>query len=145
MGGVWIEIVIILLLVVANGVFAMSEISVVTSRKVRLQQRAEEGDHRARLALELSQAPEQFLSTVQVGITLVGVLAGAYGGARLSEPLAGFLTQFPSVAPYAGGLALGLVVASITALSIVLGELVPKSIGLRYPESIASWVARPMM
>jgi putative hemolysin len=145
MSGVWLEITIILLLIVANGVFAMSEISVVTSRKVRLQQRSEEGDHRARLALELAQAPEQFLSTVQVGITLVGVLAGAYGGARLSEPLAQSLLQFPQVAPYADGLALGVVVAAITTLSIILGELVPKSIGLRYPESIASWVARPMM
>jgi putative hemolysin len=145
MGDVWIEIVIILLLVVANGVFAMSEISVVTARKVRLQQRAEEGDRRAELALQLAHAPEQFLSTVQVGITLVGVLAGAYGGARLSAPLAAFLAQFPSVAPYADGLALGVVVAAITTLSIIVGELVPKSIGLRYPESIASWVARPMM
>jgi putative hemolysin len=145
MGDVWIEIVIILLLVVANGVFAMSEISVVTARKVRLQQRAEEGDHRAQLALDLAQAPEQFLSTVQVGITLVGVLAGAYGGARLSAPLAAALVQFPAIAPYAQAIALGLVVAAITTLSIILGELVPKSIGLRYPESIASWIARPMM
>jgi putative hemolysin len=145
MGDVWIEVVIILLLVVANGVFAMSEISVVTSRKVRLQQRADENDHRARLALELAQSPEQFLSTVQVGITLVGVLAGAYGGARLSAPLATTLRQFEAIAPYADAVALGVVVAAITTLSIVLGELVPKSIGLRYPESIASWVARPMM
>ena len=145
MGGVWVEIVIILLLVLANGVFAMSEISVVTARKVRLQQRSEEGDHRARLALDLAHAPEQFLSTVQVGITLVGVLAGAYGGARLSAPLAAFLAGFPVIAPYANGIALGVVVAAITTLSIILGELVPKSIGLRNPESIASWVARPMM
>jgi putative hemolysin len=145
MGDVWLELGIIVLLVLANGVFAMSEISVVASRKVRLQQRAEEGDHRARLALELAHAPEQFLSTVQVGITLVGVLAGAYGGAQLSRPLAGVLSQFPELAPYANGLALGTVVAGITVLSIILGELVPKSIGLRYPESIASWVARPMM
>lgn len=145
MAGVWFEIVIILLLVVANGVFSMSEISVVASRKIRLQQRAEEGDHRARLALELAQSPEQFLSTVQVGITLVGVLAGAYGGARLSEPLGDFLEQFPAIANYADAIALGTVVAAITTLSIIVGELVPKSIGLRNPESIASWVARPMM
>jgi putative hemolysin len=145
MGDVWVEIVIILMLVLANGVFAMSEISVVTARKVRLQQRAEEGDHRARLALDLSHAPEQFLSTVQVGITLVGVLAGAYGGTRLSQPLAAFLAQFPAIADHADDLALGVVVAAITVLSIILGELVPKSIGLRYPESIAAWVARPMM
>jgi putative hemolysin len=145
MPDLWLELVIIVVLVLANGLFAMSEISVVASRKVRLQQRAEEGDHRAKLALALAQSPEQFLSTVQVGITLVGVLAGAYGGARLSRPLAGFLAQFPFIAPYAEGLALGAVVALITVLSIILGELVPKSIGLRYPESIASWVAGPMM
>ena len=145
MGDVWVEIVIILLLVLANGVFAMSEISVVAARKVRLQQRAEEGDHRAKLALDLAHSPEQFLSTVQVGITLVGVLAGAYGGARLAEPLAQVLVRFPVLAPYAEGIALASVVAAITVLSIILGELVPKSIGLRYPESIASWVARPMM
>ena len=145
MGDVWLELVIIFVLVLANGLFAMSEISVVASRKVRLQQRAEEGDHRAKLALKLAQAPEQFLSTVQVGITLVGVLAGAYGGARLSRPLAAVLSQFPVIGPYAEAVALGVVVAGITVLSIIVGELVPKSIGLRYPESIASWVAGPMM
>ncbi|MBA3271966.1 MAG: DUF21 domain-containing protein [Acidobacteria bacterium] len=88
MAGVWFEI---LLLVLANGVFALSEISVVAARKIRLQQRAEEGNHRARLALDLANAPEQFLSTVQVGITLVGILAGAYGGATISRPLAAFI------------------------------------------------------
>jgi putative hemolysin len=145
MGDVGLEIVIILLLVVANGVFAMSEISIVAARKIRLQQRADDGDDRARLALTLAHAPEQFLSTVQVGITLIGVLAGAYGGATLAAPLAQVLGSFPQVAPYAQGLALGLVVAAITVLSIIIGELVPKSIGLRYPESIASRVAGPMM
>jgi putative hemolysin len=144
MGGLWVEVVIILLLVLANGVFAASELSVVTARKVRLLQRAEEGDQGARVALDLSQAPQQFLSTVQVGITLVGVLAGAYGGARLAEPLADWLEQFPAIARYADGAALAGVVAVITVLSIILGELVPKSIALRFPESIASWVARPM-
>ena len=145
MGDVWVEVVVILVLVLANGVFAMSEISVVAARKIRLQQRAEEGDQRARLALALANAPEQFLSTVQVGITLVGILAGAYGGARIAEPIAQFIQQFPDLAPYAPGLALGIVVAFITVLSLILGELVPKAIGLRYPESIASWVAGPMM
>jgi putative hemolysin len=145
MGDVWLEVVIILLLVLANGVFAMSEISVVAARKIRLQHRAEEGDIRAHRALELANRPEQFLSTVQVGITLVGVLAGAYGGTRLSRPLADALAGVAPLTPYAENIALGVVVAAITALSIILGELVPKSIGLRYPESIASWVARPMM
>jgi putative hemolysin len=145
MGGVGLEVTVILLLVLANGVFAMSEIAVVAARKIRLQQRAEEGDHRAQLALDLANAPEQFLSTVQVGITLVGILAGAYGGARIAEPLARVIARVPDLAPYATGLALGVVVAGITVLSLILGELVPKAIGLRYPESIASWVARPMM
>jgi putative hemolysin len=143
--GVSLEIVIILLLVLANGVFAMSEIAVVAARKIRLQQRAEEGDHRAQAALNLANAPAQFLSTVQFGITLVGVLAGAYGGARLSAPLADLIGTVPELATYADGIALGIVVAGITVLSLIFGELVPKNVGLQYPESIASWVARPMM
>lgn len=144
MGGVWFEILVIVVLVLANGVFAMSEISVVAARKIRLQQRAEEGDTRAAAALELANAPAQFLSTVQFGITLIGILAGAYGGATISEPLAVFISQFPQVAAYAEVVALAIVVAGITLLSLILGELVPKNIGLQYPESIASWVARPM-
>ena len=145
MPGVWFEIVIIVLLVLANGIFSMAEIAVVAARKVRLQQRAEEGDHRAKVALELAQSPAQFLSTVQVGITLIGILAGAYGGATISAPLAALIEGVPSLAPYAEGLALGIVVACITLLSLILGELVPKNIGLQYPESIASWVAGPML
>ncbi len=128
----------------ANGIFAMSEIAVVAARKVRLQQRAEEGDHRAGAALDLANSPAQFLSTVQVGITLVGVLAGAYGGARLSAPLAEIIRGVPLLARYADALALGIVVAAITVLALILGELVPKNVGLQYPETIASWVARPM-
>lgn len=145
MSAVWTEVLVILLLLVANGIFAMSEIAVVAAKKIRLQQRADEGDHRARAALELAREPAQFLSTVQVGITLVGVLAGAYGGATIAEPLAVALAGFPELAPYAEVLALGLVVAVITFLSLIIGELVPKNIGLRNPETIASWVARPMM
>jgi putative hemolysin len=143
--GVGLEIIIILLLVLANGVFAMSEIAVVAARKIRLQQRAEEGDHRAEAALALANAPAQFLSTVQFGITLVGILAGAYGGARLSAPLAEFFRGIPELVGYADGIALAVVVAGITVLSLIFGELVPKNIGLQYPELIASWVARPMM
>jgi putative hemolysin len=145
MAGVWFEIVIIVLLVLANGIFSMAEIAVVAARKVRLQQRAEEGDHRAKVALALAQSPAQFLSTVQVGITLIGILAGAYGGATISAPLAALVEGVPALAPYAEGLALGIVVACITLLSLILGELVPKNIGLQYPESIASWVAGPMI
>jgi putative hemolysin len=129
----------------ANGVFAMSEIAVVAARKVRLQQRAEEGDDRARAALALAHDPNKFLSTVQFGITLVGVLAGAYGGARLAKPLAEPIARVAVFAPYADGIALAIVVGGITVMSLIVGELVPKRIGLNNPEAIASWVARPMM
>ncbi len=145
MGAIATELLIIVLLVLANGVFAMSEIAVVASRKIRLQHRAEEGDARAQAALDLAKNPAQFLSTVQVGITLVGVLAGAYGGASLSDDLAEPLARIPLLAPYAGGIAFGLVVAAITFLSLIVGELVPKNIALTAPETIASWAARPMM
>ena len=123
----------------------MSEIAVVAARKVRLQQRADEGDERAKSALALAHDPNKFLSTVQVGITLVGVLAGAYGGARLAEPLAVPIATIPQLAPYANAIALGIVVTVITVLSLIVGELVPKRIALNSPEAIASWVARPMM
>lgn len=123
----------------------MSEISVVAARKVRLQQRADDGDERAKAALDLANHPAQFLSTVQVGITLVGILTGAYGGATIAEPLALHIAAIPALAPYAEGIALGAVVAVIAFLSLVLGELVPKNVGLTMPETIAGWVARPMM
>jgi len=139
------EIIVILFLILANGVFAMSEIAVVAAKKVRLQQRAEDGDERARTALALTHDPNQFLATVQVGITMVGVLAGAYGGATLAEKLAVPISQVAALAPYAEGIALALVVAVITYLSLIIGELVPKRIGLNNPEAIASWVARPMI
>jgi putative hemolysin len=123
----------------------MSEIAVVAARKVRLQQRADEGDERARAALALAHDPEKFLSTVQFGITLVGVLAGAYGGARLAEPLAEPIATLPQLAPYAENIALGIVVTVITVLSLIFGELVPKRIALNSPEQLAAWVAKPMI
>jgi putative hemolysin len=144
MAGVSTEMVVVLLLLVANGIFAMSEIAVVAARKVRLAQRADAGDRRAQRALELAKAPSQFLSTVQVGISLVGVLAGAYGGATIAKALEPPIASVPLLAPYAEGLALGVVVAAITYLSLIIGELVPKRIALTNPETIASWVAGPM-
>lgn len=134
----------ILALIVANGVFAMAEIAVVSARKARLQRRAEQGDARARVALELANAPDQFLSTVQVGITLVGVLAGAFGGASLAGPLGEWLNGFERIAPHGPKLAIGIVVALITYLSLIIGELVPKRVALNDPERIASLVAKPM-
>jgi putative hemolysin len=142
--GIGTEVLVVLLLLLANGVFAMSEIAVVSARKSRLQQRAEDGDTAARRALQLAEHPERFLATVQVGITLVGTLAGAFGGAAIAEPLAAKLQAYPAVAEYAEPLSLGLVVLGITYLSLIVGELVPKQIGLNHPERIASLVAGPM-
>jgi putative hemolysin len=139
-----IELLIIVALLMCNGVFAMSELAVVTARRTRLARRAEAGDTRAQAALDLAAEPTQFLSTVQVGITLVGTFAGAFGGATIAEELTPVLAAVPLIGPYAGGVALGLVVAVITFLSVVLGELVPKRLALGHPETIASWVARPM-
>src|SRR5687767_15955139 len=104
----------------------MSEIAVVAARKVRLQQRAEEGDERAKTALALAHDPNKFLSTVQFGITMVGVLAGAYGGTTIATKLAVPIRDISQLAPYADGLALGIVVGGITVMSLIVGELVPK-------------------
>ena len=144
MAGIAFEIVVILLLLVLNGVFSMSEMAMVAARKVRLEHRAEDGDKGARAALEIASHPTNFLSTVQVGITLIGVLAGAFGGAGLSDQLAVGFRTVGWLAPYAQPLALGLVVTAITYLSLIIGELVPKQIALGHPERIASLVSRPM-
>lgn len=144
MGSVSAEIVFIVLLIIANGVFALAEVAVVASRKARLQQRSQEGDSKAHAALQLVESPNRFLATVQIGITLVGIFAGAFGGATLSKSLAGSLRSVPALAPYADSLGLGLVVLAITYLSLVIGELVPKRIGMHSPERIAALVAVPM-
>jgi len=144
MSNITLEIVLIIVLILLNGVLAMAEIAMVSARKARLQQWAEAGKKNARLALEISRSPEEFLSTVQVGITLVGVLAGAFGGATIAEELSAIFSEVPNLAPYAESLALGLVVIAITYLSLVLGELLPKRIALNNAERIASIVAAPM-
>lgn len=138
------EVLFIFFLTIVNGVFAMSEIALVSARKARLQQWAESGNRNARLALETSNAPEDFLSTVQVGITLVGVLAGAFGGATIAQHLANALAGSPLVGSYAETIAVGLVVLGITYLSLIVGELVPKRFALNHPERIASFMVRPM-
>jgi putative hemolysin len=138
------EILLIVLLAVFNGVLAMSEIALVSARKVRLRQRAEAGDRGARAALELASSPGRLLSTVQIGITLVGILAGAFGGATLAEELAERLAQVPRLAPYSEAIGLGVVVIGITYLSLVLGELVPKQLALHAPERLAARLARPL-
>ena len=141
---VWLEVLLIFALVVLNGVFAMSEMALVSVRKSRLEQKASGGSGGARRALYLMEHQTRFLSTVQVGITAIGVLAGAYGGASLAAHLDVWFERFPSLADYSEGLALGIVVTAITFLSLVVGELVPKRIALEYPEAIASLVSRPM-
>jgi putative hemolysin len=139
-----VEIVIVLFLIVLNGVFAMSEFALVSAKKIRLKQQVEEGDKRAIVALKLADEPTSFLSTVQIGITLVGILAGAFGGATIAEGFAAYLRNFPFLAPYSGGLSITLIVLIITYLTLVFGELVPKRIALNKAESIASYVAKPM-
>jgi len=144
MNSVAIEILFIALLVIANGIFAMSEMAVVSARKVRLQQRADEGDNGARAALELTNSPNQFLSTVQIGITLIGILSGALGGATIAEELATQLRRIRPLAPYGEAIGVAMVVVSITYLSLVVGELVPKRLALNNAEQIASVLA-PLM
>lgn len=138
------EILLVLLLIALNGLLAMSEIAVVSARKGRLRQRAEEGDRGAATALDLAEEPTRFLSTVQIGITLVGILAGAFGGATIAEQIGAALDEIPSLAPYGEAIGLAIVVTAITYLSLVFGELVPKRIGLTNAESIAALMARPM-
>ncbi|MGF1519890.1 MAG: hemolysin family protein [Nodosilinea sp.] len=138
------ESLFILLLIVANGVFSGSEIALVSARKARLEQKARQGNAKARLALKLANSPNNFLSTVQIGITLVGILSGALGGATVANSLRLRLDQVPALAPYSDLLSLAVVVGSITYLSLVVGELVPKRIALSYPEAIACQVAGPM-
>jgi putative hemolysin len=144
MGSAFTEIAIIFVLLVINGIFSMSELAIVSVRKARLQKRAEQGDTKARAALELAEQPNNFLATVQVGITLVGILAGAFGGASLSEKLAVPLKQYEPIAQYADNIAFGLVVLCITYFSLVIGELVPKQLALNHAETIARNVANPM-
>jgi putative hemolysin len=144
MSNVVFEIVVIILLIVANGLFAMSELAIVAARKSRLQDWAENGNTRAKSALELAENPNQFFSTVQIGITLVGILAGAFGGRTLASELSAFLSEIPAIQPYSTTIALGTVVICITYLSVVLGELVPKRIALSHAERIATLMAGPM-
>lgn len=144
MSGVAIELLIILLLILANGLLAMSEAAIISARKARLERMADGGNAGAKAALALSHNPTRFLSTTQIGITLVGIFAGAFGGATVSEKLADSLDNIEPIAPYSEGLALALVVLSITYLSLIVGELVPKRLALNSPEKIASLVAGPM-
>ena len=138
------QIVIIILLTIANGVFSMSEIAIVSARKARLQQWVNEGNAKAKAALELADSPNRLLSTVQIGITLIGIVAGVFGGATIAEELASRLISIPRLAPYSEVLAMVIVVLGITFLTLVIGELVPKRIALHNSERIACTMAAPM-
>jgi putative hemolysin len=144
MPGISTDLFILGLLLAANGLFAMAEIAIVSARKARLRQLADEGDAGARAALDLSSQPTRFLSTLQVGITLCGVLAGAFGVSTIAGKVAAWLGQFPALAPWADSIAFGVVVGLITFFSLILGELVPKRIALSNPERIARLVAGPL-
>ena len=144
MTDITIQILFIILLFIGNGVFAMSEIAIISARKSKLQQWTNEGNAKARVALELAKSPNRLLSTVQVGITLIGILAGAIGGAILAGELAERLSSIPLFAAYSEVIALGVVVLGISYFSLVIGELVPKRFALHNAERIACTVAMPM-
>jgi putative hemolysin len=135
------EIFIILGLILINGFFSMAEIALVSARKARLDAQADKGDVDAKRALKLANHPDTFLSTIQIGITLVGVLTGIYSGGTFKEPLTSWLAQFAFIAPYAQTVATLIIVILLTYVSLVLGELVPKRIGLSNPEGIAKSVS----
>jgi putative hemolysin len=138
------ELAIIFLLTIVNGLFAMSEVALLAARKGRLQNQASQGNVRAGTALALQQDPNNFLSTVQIGITLVGVLSGAFGGVTIAEELAAYLQRYPLLAPYSEAISVSVVVLGVSYLLLILGELVPKRLALHSPERVAASVAKPM-
>ncbi len=144
MNGNWVEVFLIFLMFIINGLFAMTEIALVSVRKSRIEQQAEDGSKDAKTALQLIESPNRFLSTVQVGISLVGVFAGALGGASFADGLAVWIDRVPVLAPYSHGIALVIVVLIITYFSLVIGELIPKRLALHSSEKITLAMARPM-
>src|SRR5689334_10590740 len=138
------EIVILILLILTNGFFSLAEMAIVSARKVRLQQRADDGNKGAETALLLARNPTRFLSTVQTGITLIGILSGAFGGATIAEWLAAYFARSPALQPYSEAIGVGIVVTLVTYFSLVIGELVPKRLALNNAEAIATSVA-PLM
>jgi putative hemolysin len=138
------EIIIIIALVLLNGIFSMSEMSLVASRKFKLEQEKKKGRSGAKTALELAENPTKFLSTVQIGITLIGILLGIYSGENLTNDVTEFLNSFELLKPYSDNLATVSIVIFITYLSILLGELLPKRLGMTFPEPIAIILSKPM-
>ncbi len=138
------ETIIILLLILLNGVFSMSETAIVSARRARLQQMVDDGNSRAQTALDLANNPNRFLATVQIGITLIGILTGVFGGATLAGGLSATLSYVPVLAPYSAAIAGLIVVVVLTYLTLIIGELVPKRLALNGAERVASSVAGPM-
>lgn len=138
------DIVLLLFLILLNGIFSMSEIALISSRHARLQKLTDDKVQGAKSALALHKEPSNFLSTIQVGITSIGILSGAIGEAALADPLTQWMTRFDQIEPYARGISLTVVVVGLTYVSVVVGELVPKRLGLLAPEKIASLIAPPM-
>ena len=138
------ELLVILLLVILNGIFAMAETALISSRETRLKEKANKGSKGAKIALLLLEKPEEFLSTVQVGITLVGIIAGAYGGVALASDISPFFKQFDALKEYALEISFVIIVGFITYLSLIIGELVPKTIAFNNPEGISIALAPSM-
>jgi putative hemolysin len=138
------ELLIILFLILLNGVFSMSEIALISARKNRLETAAKKGNKNAKAALDLANSPNEFLSTVQIGITLIGILTGIYSGDKITTDVQNFVATFEALSPYSNSIAVGIVVIVLTFFSLVIGELLPKRIGLNFPEGIAKAVAFPM-
>lgn len=138
------EVVIILVLILLNGIFSMAEIALVSARKARLENSAKQGDEKAKVALKLANNPDTFLSTVQIGITLIGILTGLYSGKNLEDDIRLYLNTIPLLAPYSNAFATAIIVIGVTYFTLVLGELLPKRIGLANPEVIAKALAKPM-
>ncbi len=136
------DLIFILVLISVNGFFAASEIAVISARQSRLQNRLDEGEERAKIAIRLREKPAEFLATVQVGITLVGTMASSLGGVEAVQRLSPLIAQVPFLSPYAGQIALGIVVMTISYISLLIGELVPKRLAIRNPERLAVTVGR---
>ena len=144
-GPLWPELLILFLLILGNAVCSLAEISIVGARKTKLTEMAEEGNKKAELALHMAQHTEELFSTIQVGITTIGILTGMFSGASLAGPMANVLRKIPLLADYAEGLSLFIVMALVTYVSLIIGELVPKWIAIAQPEKVACLVAGPML
>ena len=144
MSSISFQISVLLVLIIANGLFSLSKMAIVSARKVRLQQLANQGDVQARVALELAESPNHFLSTIQIAITLLATLTGAFAAVTITNPISIYIRLIPFLAPYSQIIAFCLVVIIITCLSLIAGELMPKRLALNNPEGIAAFMAIPM-